>query len=100
MARVRSVGGFQFSGAIGGVVFCRRAGGVYARAYVVPRDPKTPAQIDRRRDFGEAVAAWRQLPDADKEQWRRRAARSERTGYHLFLAEFRPRRARPDSKEG
>ncbi len=94
MAKVRPVAGFQLSGAIGGIVFCRRAGGVYARAHVVPQDPKTPAQLDRRRCFREAVVAWRALPDPEKADWRRRAARSERTGYHLFLTEFMARRAR------
>lgn len=88
MAKVRPMAGFQLSGAIGGIVFCRRAGGVYARAHVVPRDPKTPAQLDRRRRLRAAVDAWRALPDPEKETWRKRAARSERTGYHLFLTEF------------
>jgi hypothetical protein len=88
MAKVRPVAGFQLSGAIGGIVFCKRAGGVYARAHVVPRDPKTPAQLDRRSRFRAAVLAWRALPNPEKETWSKRAARNERTGYHLFLAEF------------
>jgi hypothetical protein len=88
MAKVLPVSGFFFSGAIGGVVFCRRGNGVYARAHVTPRDPKTTAQIDKRRRFQAAVAAWRALPEADKAVLRKRAAREGRTGYHLFLAEF------------
>jgi len=92
MAKVRPVAGFQLSGAIGGVVFCRRAGGVYARAHVVPRDPKTPAQLDRRSHFRAAVAAWRALPISEKEKWRKRASRTEHTGYHLFLTEFMAQR--------
>lgn len=88
MAKVRPVAGFQLSGAIGGIVFCRRAGGVYARMHVVPHDPKTPAQVDRRGRFRAAVVAWRALPNSEREAWRKRAARAERTGYHLFLAEF------------
>lgn len=88
MAKVRPVAGFQLSGAIGGIVFCKRAGGTYARTHVVPRDPKTPAQLNRRRQFRTAVDAWRALSDAEKDKWRQRAARNERTGYHLFLAEF------------
>ena len=87
MAKVRPVAGFQLSGAVGGIVFCKRGTGVYARANVVPRDPKTPAQLDRRRHFRAAVVAWRALSDSDKEKWRSRAAREERTGYHLFLAD-------------
>lgn len=88
MAKVLPVNGFFFSGTIGGVTFCRRGGGVYARAHVVPHDPRTPAQRDRRARFHAAVAAWRALPEADKDAFRKRAAREERTGYHLFLAEF------------
>ena len=88
MAKARPVSGFQLSGAIGGIVFCQRGNGVYARAHVVPRDPKSPAQLDRRRHFGAAVVAWRALSDSDKQAWRNRAAREERTGYHMFLADF------------
>ena len=95
MAKVRPGAGFQLSGTIGGIVFCRRAGGVYARAHVVPRDPKTPAQRDRRRQFRAAVVAWRALPDLEKDKWRKRAAKSERTGYHLFLSEFTAKREVP-----
>lgn len=88
MAKVHPVSGFFFSGAIGGVVFCKRGNGVYARAHVRPRDPKTAAQIDKRRHFQAAVVAWRALPEPDKAALRKRAAREGRTGYHLFLAEF------------
>jgi hypothetical protein len=99
MAKVRPVAGFQLSGAIGGIVFCKRGGGVYARAHVVPRDPKTAAQIHQRHHFRDAVVAWRALPIAEKERWRQRAARSERTGYHLFLTEFIAKRAAPASPD-
>jgi len=101
MAKVRPVAGFQLSGAMGGIVFCRRAGGVYARAYVVPSDPKTPAQLDRRSHFRAAVVAWRALPISEKEKWRKRASRTERTGYHLFLTEFIAKRdaSRPGDKK-
>ncbi len=90
MVKARPVSGFQLSGAIGGIVFCKRGTGVYARVHVVPRDPKSPAQLDRRRHFRAAVVAWRALSDSDKEKWRSRAAREERmrTGYHLFLADY------------
>ena len=92
MAKVRPVAGFQLSGAIGGIVFCERGDGVYARAHVVPRDPKTPAQLDRRRQFRDAVVAWRTLGTSEKAKWRQRAASDERTGYHLFLTEFMAKR--------
>ena len=100
MAKARPVSGFQLSGAIGGIVICKRGNGVYARAHVVPRDPKTPAQLGRRRHFQAAVVAWRALPDSDKETWRVRAAREERTGYHMFLADFMARNGRPPSRSG
>jgi len=88
MAKVRAGAGVQLSGEIGGIVFCRRAGGVYARAHVVPRDPKTPEQVLRRNQFRAAVEAWRALPNPEKEAWRKRAARCERTGYHLYISTF------------
>lgn len=88
MAKVLPVNGFVLSGTIGGVTFCRRGDGVYARAHVVPRDPRTPAQRGQRERFHAAVAAWRALPEPEKEALRVRAAREGRTGYHLFLAEL------------
>ena len=53
----------------------------------VPRDPETPAQLERHH-FRDAVVTWRALSDCEKQKWRERAARDQRTGYHLFLTEF------------
>jgi hypothetical protein len=95
MAKVVPVSGFFLSGAVGPLVFCRRGNGVYARARVKPRDPKTVAQRDKRNRFGAAVAAWRALSDADRASVRRRAEFVGRTGYNLFIAEFMQKSAAP-----
>ncbi|MFT3770909.1 MAG: HMG-box domain-containing protein [Minicystis sp.] len=88
MAKFFPSSGFVLTGAVGGLVFCRRGNGVYARAHVIPRDAKTAAQLSQRAVFQAAVAAWKTLPDTEREVFRKRAARLGRTGYHLFLAEF------------
>jgi len=59
MAKARPVAGFQLSGAIEDIVFCQRCRGVYARVHLVPHDPKTPARLDRRHHFRDAVGTWR-----------------------------------------
>lgn len=53
-----------------------------------PRNPKTPLQEGTRKGFQAAVAAWKALPEAEKDAYRKRAAREGRTGYHLFLSTF------------
>ncbi|APR88462.1 hypothetical protein A7982_13811 [Minicystis rosea] len=87
MAKVLPSSGFALSGAVSGLVFCHRGKGVYARAHVVPRDPKSESQRARRAAFQAAVAAWRALSGAERESFRKRATRHGRTGYHLFMAE-------------
>ncbi|APR81944.1 Hypothetical protein A7982_07293 [Minicystis rosea] len=95
MAKVLPGSGIALSGAVSGLVFCRRGNGVYARARVIPRDPKSKEQRARRTAFQAAVAAWRALPEAERESFRKRAARSGRTGYHLFIAEYLVRTEAP-----
>ena len=88
MAKLKQLQGVSLSGRIGDQVFCKRGKGVYVRSWVRPKDPKTELQQQKRLQFEAAVAAWRALPEPEKEAFRKRAAREGRTGYNLFLSEF------------
>lgn len=82
-----ALSGFIVSGKVGGVVICRRGRGVYMRAWVRPKNPKTKAQRVHRSSFKEAVRAWKELPEQDKDAYRRRAKLTGRSGYNLFVSE-------------
>ena len=60
------------------------------RAHVMPRDPRTFAQMLVRARTGSIAAAWRGLTDHTKQAYRVRAARGRRprTGYQLFASEY------------
>ncbi len=55
----------SISGRIGDVVFFSYGGRTFFRAYVVPRNPDTPAQRSNRRIFSEAMKAWQGALRAD-----------------------------------
>lgn len=88
MARYKQPPEVSLSGKIGDQVFCKRGKGVYVRTWVRPKDPRTELQQQKRLQFEAAVAAWRALPEPEKDALRKRAAREGRTGYNLFLSEF------------
>jgi len=60
--------------------------GLQLRRHVIPYDPKTPAQIARRATFRDAVQSWQALDHATKEQWKRAARSSQRSGYNHFIS--------------
>lgn len=75
MARI--VGGNpngEFRGKLGGWVFSRNKSGQIARAYAMPIDPSTVAQIQARARFGQAVSAFHSLSPSDKAAWNSFAA--------------------------
>ncbi len=76
----------SFHGRMGNMVFVYRYGKQYARAYVRPANPDTPAQRERRSAFREAVRAWQALSEGEKGEWRQRARRTRRSGYSTFMA--------------
>ena len=88
MAKMIPLGGFLMSGKVGDAVFCRRGNGAYVRARVVPTNPRTPAQVEQRRRFEEAVAAWKALDEKEKDRYRKMGEYSGRTGYNLFVGEY------------
>jgi hypothetical protein len=65
------------------------------RSYVIPKDPKSPAQVRVRSAFGRVVTRWRTLTESQRAAWalrtegvhsRPRLGQSGRlTGYLLFI---------------
>ncbi len=83
------------SGKRGTVVSFRTKYGQVSRQYVVPHDPHTAVQVDRRAAFGRARYLWGTLSDAQRVAWantatgrrtRPRLQQSGRlSGYLLFI---------------
>ena len=57
------------SGKRGPVVSFKNRYGQAEREHVVPINPRTPAQVRARSDFGRASARWRTLTDAQRRAW-------------------------------
>ena len=67
------------SGRIGPYVYYVREGHQHRRLYVVPRDPRTPAQQRSRSIFGAASVTWSAngpLTDQQRNAWRAEGAKT------------------------
>ncbi len=62
--------------------------GLMLRKYVIPADPRTAAQLDRREQFANAVNAWQQLPQIERAAWQRAARNKQMSGYNHFLSSW------------
>lgn len=62
--------------------------GLQLRRHVIPADPRSPAQVARREQFANAVAAWQQLSPAEKVVWQRAARNKQMSGYNHFLGSW------------
>jgi hypothetical protein len=70
------------SGRCGAYVYSWFNGKQHWHRYVVPADPRTPAQLRRRAAFGAASRAWSEhqsLTEERRDQWRAAAARIKST---------------------
>lgn len=89
MARVKLNSAFKgISGRVGDVVFYSYGGSQYMRRYVVPNNPDTRKQQNRRELFATAVAAWQTLPDYKKKQWEGKAALTHLPGYQFYISMY------------
>ena len=89
MARVKLNSVYSgISGKIGNVVFYNYSGSQFIRRYVVPHNPRTQRQQNRRALFAEAVAAWQTLPSYKKEQWQQKASLRHLHGYNYFISMY------------
>ena len=83
------------SGKLGNTVSYKSRYGQITRQYVVPRDPHTAAQMDRRAAFGRARFLWGKLTDEQRFGWNNSAEGSRTepslnqsgrlSGYLLFM---------------
>jgi hypothetical protein len=83
------------SGQLGTFITFTNRFGQFRRPYVVPANPRTPAQVRVRSQFGRASARWRTLTEEQRTAWtafasqkksRARLGQSGRlTGLHLFV---------------
>jgi len=52
-----------------GVTYLHRGGKTWMRPYIIPNDPRTPAQATCRDSWNEANKYWCRLSDADRADW-------------------------------
>lgn len=60
-------GGYR--GKVGNEVFVQTAGGTVVREYVIPRNPRTPAQQAHRERWRRASLAWSEIDQSSYEAW-------------------------------
>lgn len=56
------------------------------RAYVIPVDPRTPAQIARRQLFAEAMSQWAAMSQEQRKPWIDQAKQRGIAGINAFLS--------------
>ncbi len=91
MASVQLNPGFtNFSGRMGNIVLYRIGTDIFARRYVVPKNPDTVNQRANRSLFASAIKAWQCLPIEEKNGYNRISSkkRNSRNGYCLFISMF------------
>ncbi len=65
------------SGHLGTFITFTNRFGQFRRPYVVPRDPRTPAQLQVRSRFGRISARWRILTDKQRAAWTSSASENQ-----------------------
>lgn len=89
MARITLTDEYKgFSGRIDDAVIYSWRGITCMRSYVVPRNPDTAAQRERRRRFAAAVQCWKSLSAETKERWNSIKADKRLTGYNVFVSAY------------
>ncbi len=80
----------RYSGRIGNIVLYYNRGNLFARSYVVPRNPNTVKQRENRSLFAHAVKAWQSLSMEEKVWYNTTASRKRHplNGYNLFISEY------------
>jgi len=70
------------------MTFIRRRGIVYARPYIVPRDPRSAGQVTQRQLFSDAVTAWQAESTASKAYFDNASIGQSYTGFNLYVSMF------------
>jgi len=89
MVKVRNVFGDVYSGKVGkSGVFATWKGRQYRRSYVVPANPKTPAQQTVRNNFKNAVEAWHEFDALQKQAYGYLATPLQISGFNLWVSRY------------
>jgi len=81
--------GNKYSGTLGKkVTAVERKGENFLREYIIPHDPKTPAQLRQRQKFTDAYEEWKGLTPEERKQYSELAKDSKMSGYNLFVSKF------------
>lgn len=67
------------------VIFIRRRGIIYCKAYAIPKDPRSAGQVTQRTDFKNATLAWNALSSESKDFYNSKAYGQSYTGYNYFI---------------
>lgn len=63
-------------------------GRLQLRRWVMPADPRTPAQVAHRAAFAAAVAAWQSMPQEARDSWRIPGKARNLPAYNAFLSAY------------
>jgi len=56
--------------------------------FYIPLNKQTVPQQANRSKFADAIAAWQALTDSQKEEYNKRVAHKNFSGYNLFISEY------------
>lgn len=91
MAKLDSTGTLsQTRGRTGAIVVSSNASGSYARAWFMPRNPRTPAQLAWQRNWQEWTALWTALSSATRGTWETASAAAVWTRTDWFGQPYQP----------
>jgi hypothetical protein len=66
-----------------------RGRGVLALPHASPTNPQSNEQQYQRNKLTMAIAAWKNLSESEKEEWRQRALKDPwRTGHNIFVSRY------------
>lgn len=80
------IAGLRISGKVGNVVFARYGDALIVREYVIPRNPRTAAQIASRNKFAQASLLWKGLTPAQFDTWQAFSATQKKAPYLVFMS--------------
>lgn len=79
---------YQRTGSGFGNLGARGARDLQIRRHVIPHNPRTPAQVDRRAWLRIAVQAWREMNQDERSEWKALGASRALPGYSTFISAF------------
>jgi len=89
MVKVRNIFGDVYSGKVGKAgVFATWKGRQYRRSYVIPANPRTPAQQAVRNSFKNAVEAWHDFSAIQKKVYDYLATPLQISGFNLWVSRY------------